>query len=291
MFRQAVVAAGALAFAGSALGQMTLVGDDRYTEYYIQIFNLNGFSDESGDNEFASFGAPFASSIGDSLFFSASNGNASADQTSSVAADLISAQLECDSFSDASIFESVYTAGYSQVDVVFSVAAPSPYVFEVTSWLQSSGGQAAAWIETSDGSVLIEQLTGVGSAGGTLDPGEYHLYIAVLSEVYTEDFPPDSESARVHATLSVTTAGGCSPADLTTPNAPVGDPNYGVPDGTVTAADLQYYVNAWVAGDLAIADVTTPNAPVGDPNYGVPDGTVTAADIQYYVNLWVLGCP
>ena len=80
-------------------------------------------------------------------------------------------------------------------------------------------------------------------------------------------------------------------ADLTTQNAPVGDPNYGVPDGLVTAADIQYYVNAWVANDAAIADLTTQNAPIGDPNYGVPDGLVTAADIQYYVNLWIAGCP
>ena len=82
----------------------------------------------------------------------------------------------------------------------------------------------------------------------------------------------------------------CRP-DLTTPNAPVGDPDYGVPDGTVSAVDLQYYVNAWVAGDAEIADLTTRNAPVGDPYYGVPDGLVTAADIQFYVNLWVAGCP
>jgi|GEM_PF-3365251 len=37
-------------------------------------------------------------------------------------------------------------------------------------------------------------------------------------------------------------------ADLTTQGAPVGDPNYGVPDGTVSAADIQYYVNLYSAG-------------------------------------------
>gem|GEM_PF-1908166 len=86
---------------------------------------------------------------------------------------------------------------------------------------------------------------------------------------------------------------GCSPclADVTTQGAPIGDPNYGVPDGVVSAADLNYFVNAWVAGDLAIADVTTQGAPAGDPNYGVPDGVVSAADLNFYVNLWVAGCP
>jgi|GEM_PF-2373228 len=82
----------------------------------------------------------------------------------------------------------------------------------------------------------------------------------------------------------------CSPADLTTTGAGVGDPGYGVPDGAITAADINYYVNLYTAADLA-ADVTTAGAGVGDPGYGVPDGQLTAADIQYYVNLWVAGCP
>ena len=83
----------------------------------------------------------------------------------------------------------------------------------------------------------------------------------------------------------------CGPADLTTTGAAIGDPLYGVPDGQITAGDINYYVNAWVTTDLAIADLTTTGAGIGDPLYGVPDGQVTGADIQYYVNLWVAGCP
>ena len=86
----------------------------------------------------------------------------------------------------------------------------------------------------------------------------------------------------------------CAPAcvaDLTTTGAGVGDPGYGVPDGAVTATDLNYYVNAWVASDAAIADLTTTGAGVGDPGYGVPDGAVTATDLNYFVNFWVAGCP
>jgi photosystem II stability/assembly factor-like uncharacterized protein len=81
------------------------------------------------------------------------------------------------------------------------------------------------------------------------------------------------------------------PGDLTTTGAGVGDPGYGVPDGQVTGADLQYFVNFWVGGDVSVADLTTTGAGVGDPGYGVPDGQVTGGDIQYYVNLWILGCP
>jgi len=37
-------------------------------------------------------------------------------------------------------------------------------------------------------------------------------------------------------------------ADVTTQGAPPGDPKYGQPDGLVTAADLNFYVNLWVVG-------------------------------------------
>ena len=84
---------------------------------------------------------------------------------------------------------------------------------------------------------------------------------------------------------------GCGVADVTTTGAAIGDPGFGVPDGQVTGADIQFYVNAWVAGDLAIADLTTTGAGVGDPGFGVPDGQITAADINFYVNAWILGCP
>ena len=80
-------------------------------------------------------------------------------------------------------------------------------------------------------------------------------------------------------------------ADLTTQGAGIGDPGFGVPDGIITGADIQYYVNFWVAGNVAIADITTQGAGIGDPGFGVPDGIVTGADIFYFVNLWIAGCP
>ena len=83
---------------------------------------------------------------------------------------------------------------------------------------------------------------------------------------------------------------GCGAADTTTTGAGAGDRLYGVPDGYVTAADIQFYVNLYVAGDLD-ADLTTQGAGAGDPGFGVPDGQVTAADVQFFVNLWVAGCP
>ena len=43
-------------------------------------------------------------------------------------------------------------------------------------------------------------------------------------------------------------AGNAAIADVTTTGAGLGDPGYGVPDGQVTGADINYYVNAWVAG-------------------------------------------
>ena len=248
MLRQAAAVVATLGYVGSALGQMTLVTDDRYNEYFIEITNINGFTSDASERDDASFGSPFASSVGDTLFFSGSNGNADADQDSSITTEVILADLGCSSFADALFFESVYAVGYSQVDVVFSVAAPSPYEFEVTSWSQVSGGQAAAWLEWADGSGAIEVMSGVGSGTGVLAPGEYHLYIGVLSEVFTTDFPPDSESAGVVATFTVTPPGCVSEADVTTTGAAEGEPGFGVPDGEITGADIQFFVNAWFAG-------------------------------------------
>jgi subtilisin-like proprotein convertase family protein len=74
-------------------------------------------------------------------------------------------------------------------------------------------------------------------------------------------------------------------ADLTTQNAPVGDPLYGKPDGIVSGADLFFYVGLWL-DQSARADLSTPNAPVGDPLYGMPDGTITGVDLSFYVNVW-----
>ena len=81
----------------------------------------------------------------------------------------------------------------------------------------------------------------------------------------------------------------CIP-DVNTQGASMGDPDYGQPDGNITAADINYFVPLWNAKDPA-ADLTTANKPIGDPLYGVPDGAVTGIDLQYYVNLYTAGCP
>ena len=77
----------------------------------------------------------------------------------------------------------------------------------------------------------------------------------------------------------------CSAADVTT----LGSSIPGVPDGRVSAADLQVFVEWWRERD-GRADLTTPNAGEGDDGYGVPDGRVTAVDLSYFVNAWLEGC-
>ena len=79
-------------------------------------------------------------------------------------------------------------------------------------------------------------------------------------------------------------------ADFTTQGAGPGDPGYGAPDGIVTASDLSFFVNGWVAEDAAIADITTQGAGVADAEYLVPDGLVTASDLGIYINFWVADC-
>ena len=84
---------------------------------------------------------------------------------------------------------------------------------------------------------------------------------------------------------------GCSVADVTTDNANPGDANFGVPDGLITASDLTFFVEQWIAGNVMVADVTTDNANPGDANFGVPDGAVTASDLTFFVEAWIAGCP
>jgi len=74
--------------------------------------------------------------------------------------------------------------------------------------------------------------------------------------------------------------------DQTTAGAGSGDPLYGVADGACSAADIQFYVNLFVAADCR-ADVTTAGAGVGASGFGVQDGAVTSADIQFLVNAYV----
>jgi len=66
---------------------------------------------------------------------------------------------------------------------------------------------------------------------------------------------------------------GCI-ADLTGPGLD------GIPDGTVDAFDLNYYVGLWIAADPA-ADLTGPGLD------GIPDGSVNTFDLNYFIGAWL----
>jgi len=142
----------------------------------------------------------------------------------------------------------------------------------------------------TNGSTVLDSANSGGA--GVADTATANLPVA--GTYYARVFSGSSnniQAYKLRVDLADAAIPACSEADITTQGAGSGDPGYGVPDGAVTAADLNYFVNAWVFGDLTIADVTTQGAGIGDPGYGVPDGGVTAADLNYYVNLWVIGCP
>ena len=64
--------------------------------------------------------------------------------------------------------------------------------------------------------------------------------------VSTGDNEDNTANNKAYDPVVVTIA-TCLP-DLTTAGAPIGDPNYGVPDGLVTGVDIQFYVNLWLIG-------------------------------------------
>jgi len=80
-------------------------------------------------------------------------------------------------------------------------------------------------------------------------------------------------------------------ADLSSVGATAGDPDYGVADGKVTAADLWYYLTAWVAGDPVVADLVSVEPSLSTAAWSASDGLVSAADLNCFVNAWLEGCP
>lgn len=83
----------------------------------------------------------------------------------------------------------------------------------------------------------------------------------------------------------------CGPrclADLTGASDP-NHPAYGIPDGSLDAADFFYFLDQFVAGNAARVDFTGSSDP-SDPNYGDPDGVLDIDDFFYFLDRFVEGC-
>jgi len=133
-----------------------------------------------------------------------------------------------------------------------------------------------------------EESSGIVDARNLLGNG---WFLLTMQAHYSPGDVELEEGGQLLAMFSPFSA-ACGEADITTQGAPAGDQSNGVPDGIVTGADLQFFINAWFADNTAIADVTSHGAgQLGDPFYGVPDGLVTAADLLHFVNFWIAGCP
>jgi|GEM_PF-3784597 len=164
-----------------------------------------------------------------------------------------------------------------------------PFTFGTTYFVRAvavfSAGFAEVWVydgEDDTGALLANWSAQITASGALSVDG-----IGVSNGNRNDPSNQSPFSFRLHE-ISYLSSSTCL-ADLTTQGQGPSDPLFGIPDGLITAADLNFYVNNWVAGSPA-ADMTTQGAPQGDPNYGVPDGAVSASDLNYYVNLWVIGC-
>ena len=110
--------------------------------------------------------------------------------------------------------------------------------------------------------------------------------------VHFLDVFDDGSGPSLYAAGNFKTAGGsparriarwsrpCPPSSSACPADITGPSLDGVPDGSVNAFDLNYYIALWLASDLA-ADLTGPALD------GVPDGRVNAFDLNYYLDLWL----
>jgi len=139
-------------------------------------------------------------------------------------------------------------------------------------------------MRTAIAAVLAASLPAFGSV-----PGDCNCNGILDDDEIAQGLADDTDGNGVPDECELYVA--CSAADVTTIGAGVGDPFYGVPDGVISAADLQLVVNHWLAGELCFGDWTTQGVGQWDPGYGVPDGLTTAADLNYFVNAWAYGCP
>ena len=132
--------------------------------------------------------------------------------------------------------------------------------------------------------VIDSATTGAFSANAVVSASAVQSVLDGLT--YINIHTPDNLTGELRGQAT-----NCLVGDVTTQGAGAGDPGFGVPDGLRTAADINYFVNGWIAGDLSVGDVTTQGAGAGDPGFGAADGLTTAADINYFVNFWLGGCP
>ena len=70
-------------------------------------------------------------------------------------------------------------------------------------------------------------------------------WVRAVTQYTTAPFSQDLDQNGIPDECGVV---ACSEADITTTGAGAGDPGFGVPDGQVTGADINYYVNIWVVG-------------------------------------------
>lgn len=163
------------------------------------------------------------------------------------------------------------------VDPVTGDLSPTGGVFDVG--LQGSHGDTGVLrglVMFTDDTTATDGLTGLYVFGIAADGGFFDQRGPLVpTQGITPEHIATWEPARCRADLS-----GASD-----PN----DPNYGVPDGSLDAADFFYFLDQFAAGNTLAADLSGSTDP-NDPGYGRPDGLLDAADFFFFLDLFVQGC-
>ncbi|MEM9064043.1 MAG: GC-type dockerin domain-anchored protein [Planctomycetota bacterium] len=140
---------------------------------------------------------------------------------------------------------------------------------------------------TPGGGYSTLQLSGTAPAGTA-----FVRPLIFFDNVATEGAMRAATVDNVFVTEGAITPPDCI-ADLTTTGATlVGQPGFGVPDGTADLDDLGFYLGFFLANDASIADLTTSGATLeGQPGFGIADGVVDLDDLGFFLNAWLAGCP
>ena len=104
---------------------------------------------------------------------------------------------------------------------------------------------ANTWNSARDANGDVE-VRMVANTGVNPNQCGFGTYIQVNASYTAQQGSLDENSNSIPDECEAVAA--CSEADVTTTGAGQGDPGFGLPDGQITGADINYYVNIWILG-------------------------------------------
>lgn len=242
-----------------AIGQITLVSDNRDISAVVLVMDINGFTTEDSETASPPFGQDFDDSVRASAVRGASTSTMFVSQESSIGAALVDAFGFADGRGDAFIFEAATGDGLSLFDIVFDLDSEIDYTIDAA-LTRVSGGASSVELRI-DGGATIERFTSSGAASGVLPAGRYRLIAKASAAVVAIDDVIDT--SRASFVLGFMLEETCE-VDFNG-------------DGVVDFFDVVWFLTLYAAADPSV-DYTG-------------DGILDFFDVVAFLVLFNAGCP